>query len=97
MFHVCHTFLFCGHLLGKGWFLALLCVMFSCVFVTFPCDGLCKVWYLIVLIPDLCILPYFTSDLPKMPFHLSRSIMLLYFYGKSDISSHVLLNLSDQV
>ena len=43
-------------------FLALLCVMFSCVFVTFPYDVLGQVWYLIVLIPDLCLLPYFFFD-----------------------------------
>ena len=41
----------CGHLLGVGMvtdFLALLCVMFSCVFVTFPYGFLGQVWYLIV-------------------------------------------------
>ena len=40
---------------GKG---LTLCVMFYCVFVTFQCGVLGQVWYLIVLIPDLC-LPYF--------------------------------------
>ena len=39
--------------------LALLYVMFSCVFVTFPYGVLGLMWYLIVSIPDLCILPYF--------------------------------------
>ena len=29
-------------------------VMFNCVFVIFPCGILGQVWYLIVLIPDLC-------------------------------------------
>ena len=48
----------CGHLLGKGFgLLALLCVMFSCGFVTLPCGVLGQVWYLIVLIPDLYLLP----------------------------------------
>ena len=28
--------------------------MFNCVFVTFPCGILGQVWYLIVLIADLC-------------------------------------------
>ena len=37
----------------------LLFVMFYCVFVTFPCDILGQVWYLIVSIPDLCCLSYF--------------------------------------
>ena len=40
-------------------FLALLYVMFSCVFVTFPCGILGQVWYLIISNPDLCLLPYF--------------------------------------
>ena len=39
--------------------LTLLCVMFSCVFITFPYGVLGQVWYLIVWIPDLCLLPYF--------------------------------------
>ena len=39
--------------------LALLCVMFYCVFGTFPCGVLGQVWYLIVSIPDLCLLSYF--------------------------------------
>ena len=29
-------------------------VMFNCVFVTFPCGILGQMWYLIVLISDLC-------------------------------------------
>ena len=37
----------------------LLFVMFNCVFVTFPCGILGQVWYLIVLIPDLCHPSYF--------------------------------------
>ena len=41
--------------------MALLCVMFSCVFVAFPYGVLGQVWYLIVLIPDLCLLPYFNN------------------------------------
>ena len=39
--------------------LALLYVMFSCVVVTFPYGVLGQVWYLIVSIPDLCLLPDF--------------------------------------
>ena len=30
-----------------------------CIFVTFPCGILGKVWYLIVSFPDLCLLSYF--------------------------------------
>ena len=39
--------------------LALLCVMHYCVCGTFPYGALSQVWYLIVLIPDLCLLTYF--------------------------------------
>ena len=64
MFHVCHAVLSVDcSLVVTCWeragFLALLCVMSSCVFVTFPCVVQSQVWYLIVLIPELCLLPYF--------------------------------------
>ena len=57
--------------------------MFPCVIVTFPYGVSGKVWYLIVSIPDLCLLLYFyrkpnefffvkqNRDLIKM--HLKRS------------------------
>ena len=49
---VCHVFaLFIAALwspAGKGLTSWLLFVMFNCVFVTFPCDILSEVWYLIV-------------------------------------------------
>ena len=48
---------------GKGLTSWLSFVMLNCVFVTFPCGIPCgilgQVWYLIVLIPDLCRLSYF--------------------------------------
>ena len=34
-------------------------VMSNCAFVTFPIGILGQVWYLIVLIPDLCTFAYF--------------------------------------
>ena len=37
----------------------LLFVMFNCVFVNFPCGILGQVWYLIILIPDLCHFSFF--------------------------------------
>ena len=43
---------------GKRLTSRFLFVMFICVFVTFPCGILGKVWYLIVSIPDLCRLSY---------------------------------------
>ena len=33
-------------------------MIFSCVFVTFLCGVLGQVWYLIMLIPDICPFPY---------------------------------------
>ena len=44
---------------GKGLTSRLLIVMSYCDFVTFPFGILGQVWYLIVLIPDLCCLSYF--------------------------------------
>ena len=43
----------CGHLLGKGYLLALLYVMFSCVFDTFPCGVLGQVYFLSLRISAL--------------------------------------------
>ena len=58
-----HSCLFIAALcspVGKGLTSWLLFVMSNCNFVTFPCDILGQVWYLIVLIPDLCRLSYFS-------------------------------------
>ena len=33
----------------------------DCIFVTFPCGILDQVWYLIVSIPDICLLSYFVA------------------------------------
>ena len=68
MFRVCHVVLSVDcRLVVTCWvradLLALLYVMFSCVFVTFPCGVLGQVWYLIVSIPDLCLLPYLKPDM----------------------------------
>ena len=45
---------------GKGLTSWLSFVMSNCVFVTFPCGILGQVRYLIVSIPDLCVLSYFS-------------------------------------
>ena len=42
---------------------ALLCVVFSCVFVTFPYGVPGQVLYLIVSIPDLCVFCIFLFNL----------------------------------
>ena len=48
----------CGHLLGKGCLLGSpVCDVFLC-FVTFPYGILGQVWYLILTIPNICLLPY---------------------------------------
>ena len=44
---------------GGGLTSWLLLVMSNCNFITFPCSILGQVWYMIVLIPDLCRLSYF--------------------------------------
>ena len=47
------------HLLGQGWLLGSPECDIFLAFVTFPYGILGQVWYLIVSIPDLCLLPYF--------------------------------------
>ena len=66
MFHVwlCHAILSvpCG-LVVTCWegadLLAILCVVFYCVFVAFSCGVLGWVWCLVLSFPDLCLLLYF--------------------------------------
>ena len=48
---------------GKGLTSLFLFVKFNCVFVTFPCNILGKVWYLIVSIPDRCHLSYYGNTM----------------------------------
>ena len=47
---------------AKGLTSWVLFVMANCEVVTFPCGILGQVWYLIVLIPDLCHLSYFYEE-----------------------------------
>ena len=42
--------------------LASLCVGFYCVSVTFPYGVPGQVWYLIVLVPDICLLLYLVDS-----------------------------------
>ena len=44
---------------GKGLIPRLSFVMFNSVFVTLQCGILGQVWYLIVLIPDLCVVLWY--------------------------------------
>ena len=56
-------------------FCSLVCYVFLC-FVTYPFGALGEVWYLIVLLPNRCILPYLTlSDLFTL-----LSIIILYSF-----------------
>ena len=50
---------------GKGLTSWLLFVMFNCDCVTLACGILGHVWYLIVSIPDLCLLSYFKNYAKK--------------------------------
>ena len=53
------------YLVVTGWETADLLVLvgdFYCIRVTFPCGILGQVWYLIVSIPDLCLLSNFDLD-----------------------------------
>ena len=64
MFRVCHAFLsvHCSLVLNcweRDKLLALLYVMFSCVFVTLPCGILGQMWYLIISISECCLFTYF--------------------------------------
>ena len=66
MFPVCLASLSVHCSLVVNWeradLLARLYVKFSCVFVTsHDCGVLGQVWYLIILIPDLCLLTYFNK------------------------------------
>ena len=57
--------------------LALLYVMFYCVFVTFPCGVLGKVWCLIVLITDLCLLTLLQAKLVPVAEQADLKLFLL--------------------
>ena len=67
MFRVCNAFVsvHCSPVVTcweRGNLLALLYVMFYCVFCYFPCGVLGQVWLLITSIPDLCLLTYFKAN-----------------------------------
>ena len=70
MFRVCHALQPCGHMPRKANLLALLYVLFTCVFVTFPRGVLGAVWYLIVSVPDLC-LQYILYTLNRTPYFIT--------------------------
>ena len=65
--------------------LALLYVMLSCVFVTFQYGVLGQVWYLIVSIPDLCLLPYFQSESAAFQFCICSLFLKNPFFFSDDL------------
>ena len=63
---------------GKGWPLgSLVCDVFLCLFVPYGVLG--QVWYLIVSIPDLCLLPNFQSSFSVIWYNLA--FILLYHWN----------------
>ena len=67
-----------GHLLGKGWPLGsrLWCLLWVC---HFPIGILCQVWYLIVSIPDLCNLTYFSCFPPLIKLILLLTVVDFHY------------------
>ena len=82
MFRVCHAILtvHCSRVVTcceRANLLAFLYAMFSCVFVTF---GLCV--YLIVSIPDLCLLPHLVKSAYQKLICLFLNQNICYGYSK---------------
>ena len=90
MDHFCFYVLFCHACLSVHCSLVITCWeragllvfcmrCFFCVFVTFQCNLLGQVWYLIVSILDLCLLSYFvTSVCMACNVHMYKNMKLVY-------------------
>ena len=81
MFRVCHAFLSVHCCLvvtcwERDYLLALLYMMFS-TFLSLSHDVLGQVWYLIISIPDLCLLTYFAC----------RALVNFYMYIEHEVTS----------
>ena len=87
--NVCHAFLsvHCSRVVTcweRTGLFGLLYVMLYCVFVTFACDVLDQVWYLIESIPDLCLHTYCGSFMVfkgSGPVLLRNLIFFVIFHG----------------
>ena len=102
----CSSFLFCVclcnivlsvscSLVVTCWdFLDLLYVMFSCVFVTFPYGILGQVLYLIISIPDLCLLTFISTKLLLMVCKILKLFQMGYMTFDSRIKGTYTYNLS---
>ena len=75
---------------------ALLCVVHSCVFVTFPNCVPGQVWYWIVSIPDLCLPLYFPLQIDLgsngLPSQVTFILLTLECWKKTGLVSKVPLN-----
>ena len=58
-----------------------------CISVTFPCDILGQVWYLIVSFPDLCRLSYFVHLSSLMLSHMIYSFLCVWWYNEMENTS----------
>ena len=83
-------------------------MMFSCVLAPFPCCFLGQLWYLIVSIPDLCLLSYFQVPFQKqcsgregiqvckkvgiIDIKCKDNIFVVFFNKKNDYSNESLIN-----
>ena len=96
MDHLCYVwlvFVMLCYLLVTCWERAdswLLFVMLNCVFVTFPCGILGQMCYMIVSIPDLCHLSYFSpnEDLVNNKVYYTNFCQILSIYSK-DIERNI--------
>ena len=68
--------------------LVLVYVMFSCVFVTYPYGVLGQVWYLIVSIPDLCLLTYF-NEMSRFYSKLQKVSVIFLYHSVYALLSHL--------
>ena len=64
---------------------AILCVTFFLCFVTFQYGVLGQVWYLIVSIPDLCLLSYFHRNLG---FYILKHVVSLPLMSLLHVNLH---------
>ena len=86
---------FSGRLRQVLLYLALLYVIFSCVFVTFPYEVLGHLWFLIVSIPEFCIHYFFNNKRSKGMICLQYTpdaLGCLSFQASGSVVVHSLFN-----
>ena len=90
LFRVCHVLLsvHCSLVVicwVRAGLLLLLRVMFSSVFVTFPFGVLGQVWYLILTVPDICLLSYLVS----ITVFFLCNVKIITFYVRNGFQSNI--------